>query len=124
MFHGYRICPIFEVNRLLPHVDTGVPPLDLRQMNGMKKVDESQAKKSVEGFLTFLYHFVDSWHHSVLFPRYDGETWVRKMVFNALGAAFLEHRYRRNPWRNILMRMIRMSAAWCPLKAGGETNDK
>ena len=29
MFHGYRITPIFEVNRLLPHVDAGVPPIDL-----------------------------------------------------------------------------------------------
>ena len=63
MFHGYRITPIFEVNRLLPHVDAGVPPTDLRYMNGMKKVDESQERKSVEGFLTFMYHFVDSWHH-------------------------------------------------------------
>ena len=46
------------MNRLLPHVATGVPPTDLRHMNGMKKVDESMGKKSVEGFLTFLYHFV------------------------------------------------------------------
>ena len=35
-----------------------MPPTDLRYMNGMKKTDESVGKKSVEGFLTFLYHFV------------------------------------------------------------------
>ena len=46
------------MSRLLPHVATGVPPTDLRHMNGMKKVDDSMGKKSVEGFLTFLYHFV------------------------------------------------------------------
>lgn len=50
-----------KVNRLLPHIDSGLAPVDLRYANGMKKADESEAKMSVEGFLTFLYHFVAPW---------------------------------------------------------------
>ena len=44
--------------RLLPHVESGIAPVDLRSMNGMARADESDGRKSVEGFFTFLYHFV------------------------------------------------------------------
>lgn len=50
-----------EVNRLLQNVESGLVPLDLRHMNGMKKVEDSKPKKSVEGFLTFMYWFVALW---------------------------------------------------------------
>jgi len=62
-------------------VKSGIPPVDLRTMNGMARADESDGRKSVEGFFTFLYHFVAPSLHTT-----DSNWGIVDILFAPLGA--------------------------------------
>ena len=50
---------VLQVNRLLPHIETGLVPADMRQMNGLMKKDSmSKMRQSVEGFLNYAYNYL------------------------------------------------------------------
>ena len=89
-------------------------------MNGMKKVDDSKGKKSVEGFLTFLYHFVVPGLQAAQAVKDFAQKGSKgeHLVLVFLGGWFWNHCsvIRQNLLQSILMRMTHTFAAWLPLQ--------